>query len=89
VAERLRASVRQVDDGRRAGRPPHPQPKADANRFALAAAKAAPPPEPETPVRVLPPPAGEKLHEVYLRVTANYLEPETLLAVLRKRLGAG
>jgi transcription-repair coupling factor (superfamily II helicase) len=90
VAERLRASVRQVDDGRRAGRPPHQQPRQDANRFSLAAARAmaAPPPEPETPVRVLPPPAGEKLHEVYLRVTANYLEPETLLAVLRKRLGA-
>ncbi|MFM9996719.1 MAG: transcription-repair coupling factor [Phycisphaerales bacterium] len=37
-------------------------------------------------VRVLPPPSGETLHEVYLRVPRNYLEPDTLLAVLRKRL---
>jgi transcription-repair coupling factor (superfamily II helicase) len=79
VAERLRASVRGPEKQAAA--------RTGANRFALGGAtKAAP--EPETPVRVLPPPAGEKLHEVYLRVTANYLEPETLLAVLRKRLGA-
>jgi transcription-repair coupling factor (superfamily II helicase) len=37
-------------------------------------------------VRVLPPPTGEKLHEVYYRPPPNYLEPETLLAVLRRRL---
>ncbi len=40
-----------------------------------------------TAVRVLPPPSGESLHEVYLRVPENYLEPETLLSVLRKRMG--
>ncbi len=43
---------------------------------------------PAAAVRVLPPPTGEKLHEVYLRPPANYLEPETLLRVLRKRLTA-
>ncbi|MEX2217713.1 MAG: transcription-repair coupling factor [Phycisphaerales bacterium] len=37
-------------------------------------------------VRVLPPPSGEKLHEVYWRVPPNYLDPETLVRVLRKRL---
>jgi transcription-repair coupling factor (superfamily II helicase) len=37
-------------------------------------------------VRVLPPPSGERLHEVYLRPPANYMDPETLLRVLRKRL---
>ncbi len=37
-------------------------------------------------VRVLPPPSGESLHEVYLRLPQNYLEPDTLLAVLRRRL---
>jgi hypothetical protein len=41
---------------------------------------------PPSAVRVLPPPSGEKLHEVYLRPPANYMEPETLLRVLRKRL---
>jgi transcription-repair coupling factor (superfamily II helicase) len=40
----------------------------------------------ESTVRVLPPPSGEKLSEVYLRLPRNYLEPETLLAVLRRRL---
>src|SRR5437588_9113925 len=39
-------------------------------------------------VRVLPPPSGEKLHEVYWRPPANYLDPETLVRVLRKRLAA-
>ncbi len=43
---------------------------------------------PPSAVRVLPPPTGERLHEVYLRPPANYLEPETLLAVLRYRLGS-
>jgi transcription-repair coupling factor (superfamily II helicase) len=38
------------------------------------------------PVRVLPPPSGEKLHEVYWRPPQNYLDPETLARVLRKRL---
>ncbi len=37
-------------------------------------------------VRVLPPLSGETLHEVYLRVPPSYLEPDTLLAVLRRRL---
>lgn len=37
-------------------------------------------------VRMLPPPSGEKMHEVYYRPPSNYLEPETLLAVLRTRL---
>jgi transcription-repair coupling factor (superfamily II helicase) len=37
-------------------------------------------------VRTLPPPTGEKLHEVYLRPPTNYMEPETLLRVLRRRL---
>jgi hypothetical protein len=38
-------------------------------------------------VRVLPPPSGETLHEVYLRLPQNYLtEPDSLLAVLRRRL---
>jgi hypothetical protein len=36
---------------------------------------------------VLPPPSGERLHEVYFRPPANAMEPETLLAVLRRRLG--
>jgi transcription-repair coupling factor (superfamily II helicase) len=97
LAERLRASGRPERraespphrDERRAGRPPHRQPAADPNRFALAGRETRTAPEPEAPVRVLPPPAGEKLHEVYLRVPPSYLEPETLLAVLRKRLGAG
>jgi transcription-repair coupling factor (superfamily II helicase) len=39
-------------------------------------------------VRTLPPPSGEKLHEVYWRMPESYLEPETLLRVLRKRLAA-
>ncbi len=42
---------------------------------------------PSLDVRVLAPASGEKLHEVYVRVPEKYLEPETLLAVLRKRLG--
>jgi hypothetical protein len=37
-------------------------------------------------VRILPPPGGEGLHEVYFRPPPNALEPETLLAILRKRL---
>lgn len=41
---------------------------------------------PASAVRVLPPPTGERLHEVYLRPPANYMDPETLLRVLRKRL---
>jgi transcription-repair coupling factor (superfamily II helicase) len=41
---------------------------------------------PASAVRVLPPPSGEKLHEVYLRPPANYMDPETLLTVLRRRL---
>src|SRR5678815_2480690 len=40
-------------------------------------------------VRVLPPPSGESLHEVYFRLPPAYFEPVTLLAVLRKRLGGG
>jgi transcription-repair coupling factor (superfamily II helicase) len=44
--------------------------------------------EPAT-VRVLPPPTGEKLHEVYFRpAPAALAEPATLLAVLRRRLDA-
>lgn len=45
----------------------------------------------ETPaaVRVLPPPAGESLHEVYLRVPRSDLEPDTLLRMLRAMVGAG
>jgi transcription-repair coupling factor (superfamily II helicase) len=39
------------------------------------------------PVRVLPPPSGESLHEVYFRPPPAYMEPDTLVAVLRKRLG--
>jgi len=39
-------------------------------------------------VRHLPPKAGERLEEVYLRPPVSYLtEPETLTAVLRMRLG--
>ncbi|MFN0131321.1 MAG: transcription-repair coupling factor [Phycisphaerales bacterium] len=37
-------------------------------------------------VRVLPPPTGERLHEIYLRLAPNSFEPQTLLAVLRRRL---
>jgi hypothetical protein len=39
-------------------------------------------------IRVLPPPSGERLSEVYFRPPPNSLEPETLLAVLRRRLGS-
>jgi len=47
------------------------------------------PPQAAATVRVLPPPTGEKLHEVYYRpLPAAMAEPGTLLAVLRKRLGA-
>ncbi|MBX3384298.1 MAG: transcription-repair coupling factor [Phycisphaeraceae bacterium] len=38
-------------------------------------------------VRVLPPKGPGKLSEVYLRLTAQSLEADTLLAILRKRLG--
>jgi transcription-repair coupling factor (superfamily II helicase) len=82
VAEQLR-SVGQASRlppevaSRASGRP-------DPNRFSLAKPK--PDAQPETSVRVLPPPSGEKLHEVYFRVPESYLEPDTLLAVLRKRL---
>ncbi len=41
---------------------------------------------PDLVVRVLPPPTGDRLHEVYVRVPEQYLEPDTLLAVLRRRL---
>lgn len=41
-------------------------------------------------VRILSPDvAGDTLHQVYYRPPANYLEPETLLRVLKARLGAG
>jgi transcription-repair coupling factor (superfamily II helicase) len=39
-------------------------------------------------VTVLPPKTGEESCEIYLRPPAAYLEPGTLLAVLRKRLAA-
>lgn len=38
-------------------------------------------------VRVLPPPSGERLAEVYFRPPPSAHEPETLLAILRRRLG--
>ena len=77
VAEQLRS----------VGRADKPAPaRTDAARFSLARPKA--PGEPELSVRVLPPPTGERLHEVYLRVPESYLEPETLLRVLRKRLSS-
>ena len=38
-------------------------------------------------VRPLSPKPGETLHQVYFRPPTAYLEPSTLLAVLRKRLG--
>jgi transcription-repair coupling factor (superfamily II helicase) len=38
-------------------------------------------------IRVLPPADGERLHEVYFRPPSNSFEPETLLAILRRRLG--
>ncbi|MBL9032069.1 MAG: transcription-repair coupling factor [Phycisphaerae bacterium] len=37
-------------------------------------------------VRVLPPPSGERLHEVYLRLPPSAFEPDSLLAILRRRL---
>ncbi len=38
-------------------------------------------------VRVLPPPSGETLHEVYLRLSRGAIEePDTLLAIMRRRL---
>ncbi len=39
-------------------------------------------------VTVLPPKSGEESSEIYIRPPAAYLEPGTLLAVLRKRLAA-
>jgi hypothetical protein len=39
-------------------------------------------------VIALPPKSNEELAEVYFRPPAAYLEPETLLAVLRRRLCA-
>ncbi len=39
-------------------------------------------------VRVLPPASGEKLCEVYYRPPESYLEPDTLLRVLRTRFGS-
>jgi hypothetical protein len=41
----------------------------------------------EATVRVLPPPQPGGLGEVYVRFPEAYLEPTTLLAVLRRRLG--
>ncbi len=41
----------------------------------------------EATVRVLPPAQPGGLGEVYVRFPENYLEPTTLLAVLRRRLG--
>jgi transcription-repair coupling factor (superfamily II helicase) len=76
VAEQLRSAGR---DGKANAAKP------DASRFSLAKPKSA---EAEVTVRVLPPPSGEKLHEVYMRVPENYLEPDTLLSVLRKRLSS-
>jgi transcription-repair coupling factor (superfamily II helicase) len=75
LAERLRSSA----DGQARSTP---QP--GSARFFLQQAQTQQAPQ----VRVLPPPTGEKLHEVYLRPPPNYLEPETLLAVLRRRLAA-
>jgi transcription-repair coupling factor (superfamily II helicase) len=37
-------------------------------------------------VRALPPKSGDDLHEVYYRPPASYLEPATLLRILRTRL---
>ncbi len=39
-------------------------------------------------IRVLAPPTGERLAEVYFRPPPNHMEPETLLRILRHRLGA-
>lgn len=40
-------------------------------------------------LRPLTPKPGDPLTQVYYRPPANFLEPDTLLTVLRKRLGAG
>jgi transcription-repair coupling factor (superfamily II helicase) len=42
--------------------------------------------EGDAAVRVLPPPSGERLAEVYFRPPPDSFEPETLLAILRQRL---
>ena len=39
-------------------------------------------------VTVLPPKQTEEMSEIYLRPPANYMEPVTLLRVLRTRLTA-
>ncbi|TVS07950.1 MAG: transcription-repair coupling factor, partial [Phycisphaerales bacterium] len=39
-------------------------------------------------VRVLPPASGEKLSEIYFRPPESYLEPDTLIRILRTRFGS-
>lgn len=56
----------------------------DAARVALVLKASA-----QASVTLLPPPTGEKLSEVYFRPPAAYLEPGTLLRVLRTLLSAG
>jgi transcription-repair coupling factor (superfamily II helicase) len=82
VAEKLRSSEPRPQRAR-AGAPGAP----GSARYYLQQAQASETATQQSTVRILPPPSGEKLHEVYFRPPANYLEPDTLLAVLRRRLG--
>jgi transcription-repair coupling factor (superfamily II helicase) len=51
-------------------------------------AKVRPMPSVQPSVTLLPPPSGETLSEVYFRPPENYMDPTTLLRVLRARLVA-